>query len=215
MTQAASAGRRKPGPVPTLSRAKVIATGLEVLAREGVRSVSFRTVALRLGVAPNALYTYVADKDDLINGMMMASMEAVDLPTVGDPRSGREQLVSMLCSMRSVLIDNAELFNVTTNSADTARWMLDSFEQLATILREINPDERKAAGLYMALVDLTVGSALTTARANANPTDPDEVLDMVDANRSPKAYALGSAAFELDRGEVFERALNVLLDAER
>jgi AcrR family transcriptional regulator len=48
-----------------LDRAAIIAAGMELLAREGLRGLSLRAIAGALDVAPNALYHHVADRKAL------------------------------------------------------------------------------------------------------------------------------------------------------
>lgn len=53
-----------------LSRAGVLAAAVTLADREGLESLSMRRLASELGVVPMALYKHVADKDDLVAGMI-------------------------------------------------------------------------------------------------------------------------------------------------
>lgn len=55
---------------PTLTRDAVLRAAVALADAEGVEAVSMRRVAERLGVVPMALYKHVADKDDLLDGMV-------------------------------------------------------------------------------------------------------------------------------------------------
>ena len=48
-----------------LDRAAIVAAGMELLARDGLRGLSLRAIAAALEVAPNALYHHVKDRKDL------------------------------------------------------------------------------------------------------------------------------------------------------
>ena len=48
-----------------LDRAAIVAAGMELLARDGLRGLSLRAIAAALEVAPNALYHHVTDREDL------------------------------------------------------------------------------------------------------------------------------------------------------
>jgi AcrR family transcriptional regulator len=50
VTETVVADRRKPGPSRSLTRDRVVAAGLELMARDGLSSVSLRAVAQKLGV---------------------------------------------------------------------------------------------------------------------------------------------------------------------
>lgn len=53
-----------------LDRARVLAGAVALADRDGLAAVSMRTLAAELGVVPMALYKHVADKHDLIDGMV-------------------------------------------------------------------------------------------------------------------------------------------------
>lgn len=48
-----------------IDRAQVLAVALEQLSRDGMHRLSLRSIAAALGVAPNALYRYFADRAQL------------------------------------------------------------------------------------------------------------------------------------------------------
>lgn len=53
-----------------LSRTKVLRAAIELADAEGIETPSMRRLADRLGVVPMALYKHVADKEDLLDGMV-------------------------------------------------------------------------------------------------------------------------------------------------
>jgi len=53
-----------------LDRATVLAAGVAMADRDGVEALSMRSLAQALDVVPMALYKHVADKEDLLNGMV-------------------------------------------------------------------------------------------------------------------------------------------------
>mgnify|MGYP003373897700 CR=1 FL=1 len=59
-----AAGRRR------LDRARVLAEAVAFADAEGLDALTIRALAARLGVVPMALYKHVADKDDLLAGMV-------------------------------------------------------------------------------------------------------------------------------------------------
>jgi TetR/AcrR family tetracycline transcriptional repressor len=66
------------------------------LAEHGVEAVTMRSLAQRLDVTPNALYSHVASKTALIDDMLdelPAKVQAPD-PQTDDPRIGLQQLMS-------------------------------------------------------------------------------------------------------------------------
>lgn len=55
---------------PRLSRARVVDTAIHLVDDEGLDALSMRALAAVLGVVPMALYKHVADREDLIGGMI-------------------------------------------------------------------------------------------------------------------------------------------------
>jgi AcrR family transcriptional regulator len=50
---------------PQLTRERVVAEALTVIAQDGVQALTMRTLAARLGVVPGALYHHVRNKEQL------------------------------------------------------------------------------------------------------------------------------------------------------
>lgn len=76
-----------PGPERTISTETIVRTALDQLADGGVATVSMRSVAARLDLTANALYTYIATKQELLSLMTDAVIgTTVDTPVTGSPR---------------------------------------------------------------------------------------------------------------------------------
>ncbi len=72
-------GRRTP-----VSRAAVLRTAVEVADRDGVGAVTMRGIARRLGVEAMSLYHHVANKEQILDGMVDAVFAEIELPADGD-----------------------------------------------------------------------------------------------------------------------------------
>jgi len=86
---------RGPGQRAGLSRDLVLDAATGLIAERG--TVTMRAVAQRLGVAPNALYSHVADRTELLDGVLDRVLAQVDAPppTPGvDPGEGLHRLMS-------------------------------------------------------------------------------------------------------------------------
>ena len=71
-----SAGRRR---VP-LNRERVLRAAVALADEVGIAAVSMRRLAQQLGVVPMALYKHVADKDELLDGMVDVVISEFDPP---------------------------------------------------------------------------------------------------------------------------------------
>jgi len=63
-----------------LSRERVLAAAVNLADREGADGLSMRRLAAELGVVPMALYKHVANKDELLDGMIDVVVAEIDLP---------------------------------------------------------------------------------------------------------------------------------------
>jgi AcrR family transcriptional regulator len=67
-------------PRTPLSRDRVLDAALKLADREGVEGLSMRRLAAELGVVPMALYKHVANKDELLDGMIDVVVAEIDPP---------------------------------------------------------------------------------------------------------------------------------------
>jgi len=90
-----SSDRRAPGQRAGLTRQAVLAQARAALAEDGVDGLSMRRLARRLGVAPNALYSHVANRDDLIDALLDDTLNEVQAPDPqrSDWREGVETIM--------------------------------------------------------------------------------------------------------------------------
>jgi TetR/AcrR family transcriptional regulator, tetracycline repressor protein len=104
----AHAARRTPGQRAGLTRESVLGQARAALAEDGVEGLSMRRLARRLGVAPNALYSHVANRDDLIDALLDDALNAVRAP---DPDRGdwRRGIQTMMRSTYEVLLAHPDL----------------------------------------------------------------------------------------------------------
>jgi TetR/AcrR family tetracycline transcriptional repressor len=84
----------------------VLAAANELLAEKGLSAVTMRAVAQRLAVAPNAIYSHVANKTELVDEVLDAVLAKVDVPRVADPA---EALYELMSSTHAVLLRHPDL----------------------------------------------------------------------------------------------------------
>ncbi|HTG47405.1 MAG TPA: TetR/AcrR family transcriptional regulator [Actinomycetota bacterium] len=63
-----------------LSRERVLLAAVDLADHEGADALSMRRLAAELGVVPMALYKHVANKDELLDGMIDVVVEEIDPP---------------------------------------------------------------------------------------------------------------------------------------
>lgn len=75
----------------SLTRAEIVGAARSILASDGVRSFTIRTVAERLGAAPMAIYTHVASKEALLDAALDSMLS--ELRLVDDPEREWDEVV--------------------------------------------------------------------------------------------------------------------------
>lgn len=73
-------GARTRAELEPLSRARLVATALALIDRDGLEAFSMRNLARELGVTPGALYHHVADRDTLLQAVTAAVQAEIAMP---------------------------------------------------------------------------------------------------------------------------------------
>ncbi|MCF3130212.1 TetR/AcrR family transcriptional regulator [Streptomyces olivochromogenes] len=95
---------RRTSPQPareTLTRQRVLHAAVELADAGGLETLSMRKLGEAVGVEAMSLYNHVANKEDLLDGMVDLVFGEVELPTPGD--EWREAMRRRAISMRLVL----------------------------------------------------------------------------------------------------------------
>ncbi|WP_104139850.1 TetR/AcrR family transcriptional regulator [Arthrobacter sp. ZGTC131] len=123
MTQQVEAARRVP-----LSRDRVLAAAVELADEVGIEALSMRRLAQELGVVPMALYKHVANKEELLNGMVDAIVAEID-PAVRDAGWKRTVRLRVLSARRALLQHRwaRRVLESRTNTTPAVLGYMDSF----------------------------------------------------------------------------------------
>ena len=73
----------KTTPRPPLTRHRALATAVALADAEGIGSLTMRRLARELGVEAMSLYHHVANKDDILDGMVDMVFGEIELPAAG------------------------------------------------------------------------------------------------------------------------------------
>ncbi|MFE4227843.1 TetR/AcrR family transcriptional regulator [Arthrobacter sp. NPDC056886] len=123
MTQQAERTRRIP-----LSRARVLTAAVALADDMGIEALSMRRLAQELGVVPMALYKHVANKEELLDGMVDALVSEID-PPVRD--AGWKDVVRLrvLSARRALLLHpwGRQVLESRTNQTPAVLGYMDSF----------------------------------------------------------------------------------------
>ena len=123
MTQQAERTRRAP-----LSRDRVLNAAVGLADDVGIEALSMRRLAQELGVVPMALYKHVANKEELLDGMVDALVSEIDPPVGG---AGWKDAVRLrVLSARTALLHHPwarQVLESRTNKTPAVLGYMDSF----------------------------------------------------------------------------------------
>ena len=75
---AAPSKRRRPGPRRALTEDEILDAAMQLLDEGGANGASVRGIAAKVGVAPNAVYSYFPDKSSVIRALVERLFGEVD-----------------------------------------------------------------------------------------------------------------------------------------
>lgn len=203
--QAATPGPRRRGPARGLTRDQVVHAALDELRENGIDAVSFRSVSRRLGVNPMALYTYVADKDELLSAMFDHVFGTIGETLPAEADDPRRVLTGFFAAAYRLMVEYADLSRLVRPTA--VGMDRDLAERLYRVLADLGVATARIADVHLALLELTIGSAIA-AGAGVPPAGPG-----LDDPERPLLSAVLRRAEELDVEDHFMHTLGLLLDA--
>jgi AcrR family transcriptional regulator len=96
--------RKRPGPRRALTEDEILDATLQLLDEGGASGVSVRGIAARVGVAPNAVYTYFPDKAAVISSLVERLFGEIDHGVFADrAQPWRQRVESLAVELRARL----------------------------------------------------------------------------------------------------------------
>src|SRR5215216_4872060 len=163
-------------PRGSLTRDEIINEAGALLDEHGPGALSMRRLADRLGVAPNALYTYVRGKADLIDGLVDQVYAGLDLEP--DPAGDwTEQLATLSQGIRGHLLAHPAVVPFALQQPGLGPHSLRLGEAIYNVLRPAGFSDQAVVGIVYALLTYILGFvALEVPRAGTTQQSSDEVV---------------------------------------
>ncbi len=202
-----------------LSRERVLRGAMAIADAGGIGSLTIRSLAHELGTKPMSVYHYVANKDEIIDGMVDLVYGEIDLPTVGG--EWQSQMRRRCRSARQVLRRHPWAIGLLQSRLVPGPATLAHLDAVIGTLRAGGFSVEMTAHAY-ALIDAYVyGFALSEASLPINgPESVTEVAESMMASFSSGAYPhLLEFSTEhvlrptYDFGDEFEFGLDAVLDS--
>ena len=208
----------EPGGRRVLTRERVVAEALSIIAAGGAQDLSMRALAARLGVVPGALYRHVRGKEQLHDLVLDAVLGEVDFRAdAAAPWSAR--VAALAGRLRAVLEHHpgtAALLKTRDPLSPTSLALAEAF--LAPLLTA-GLSGPEAALAFRLIYDYTLGFALADPSSPAEQRLQDTVtrqqleafLRALPVDRFPALAAHGPHAWDADRDKRFAAGLGILL----
>jgi AcrR family transcriptional regulator len=203
-----------------LTRQRVVAEALAVIAHDGVQALTMRRLAARLGVVPGALYHHVRNKQQLHDLVLDNVLAEVDIHT--DPSLGwTDQLKVVAHRLRQVLEDHPGVAGILKTRDPLGPHSLALAEAFLGPLQAAGFADRQAGLAFFLLVDYTIGVAVSGTPTSVNEQrvrDPatraqlHQFFRSLPPDRFPALVALGEHVWVDNRDQRFTAGLQVLLD---
>jgi AcrR family transcriptional regulator len=215
---AASAGRKQE-PRERLSRERVLASAIRLADVGGIESLSMRKLGEELGVEAMSLYNHVANKDDLLNGMIDAVFAEIESPSL--EQNWKTAMRTRGLSVRAALLRHPWATGLMDSGATPGAATLRHHDRVIGCLRGGGFSFAMTAHAFSVLDGYIYGFAM---QDRALPFDtPEDTGAMAAAMlaRFPAGEFPFLAAFMrehvlkpgYDYGDEFEYGLDLILDA--
>jgi AcrR family transcriptional regulator len=214
----ATTARRAP-----LNRDKVLIAAVRLADRDGVDAVSMRSLAHELDVVPMALYKHLANKDQLLDGMVDVVVGEIEAPP--DAADWRTAVRDRILSARRALLRHPWAAQVIESRGQPSPLVLDYMESLVDLMRRGGLSVDLTHYAMHALGSRIWGFTQEVFPSPPPPDDPAVLAAMAEqmAARYPRILELATNGAHDEEGRMivgpgcddqreFEFALDLLLD---
>jgi AcrR family transcriptional regulator len=159
-----------------LSKQRVLRAAVALADQGGVRSLSMRKLAQQLGVEAMSLYHHVANKDDILDGIVDVVFSEIDLPS--SEAEWKAAMRQRAISAREALLRHPWATGLMESRSTPGPATLRHHDAVLGILRTAGFSIELAAHAFSVLDSYIYGFALQ--EANLPFKDPEELAAVAD-----------------------------------
>jgi AcrR family transcriptional regulator len=219
----AATARRRPGPRRATTEGEILDAALALLDQGGATAVSVRGIAARVGVAPNAVYTYFPDKAAVVKALVERLLSEVNHDVFADrAQPWRLRVEALALELRQRLTAHPGVVQLMISGPMTGPHALVLNEALLELLDDAGLSPVDAPRASYLLIIYVVGSiALVVADAQEPGPLPAEAewiarrrcaLAETPADPYPRAAAAAATRAAYISTEQYLWGLHRLLD---
>jgi TetR/AcrR family transcriptional regulator, tetracycline repressor protein len=172
----ATAPRGHRGPRRTLTEDQILDAALSLLDEGGANAASVRSIAAKVGVAPNAVYTYFPDKAAVVSALVERLLGEVDHAAFADrDQPWRQRMETIALELRARLTAHPAAVPLMMGGPMNGPAALALGERLLELLSDAGLDPTEAArGSYLLIVYVFGSIALEVAEVQEPGALPPE-----------------------------------------
>ena len=202
---------------PPLSRERILRAAIDMADIDGIESLSMRKLAQVLGVEAMSLYNHVANKEDLLDGIVDIAVGEIDLP----PREAdwQEAMRQRATSAHAVLLRHPWASMLIVSRINVGPAMLSYVDATIGCLLEAGFSYEMADRAWNAIDSYIYGFALQELNFPFDPAEyasaAKEFLPLVPADKYPYLNGLSQEviAGRHDGIQEFEFGLELVLNS--
>ena len=204
---------------PRLTRERVVAEALAVIAQDGIQALTMRSLAARLGVVPGAVYHHVRNKQQLQDLVLDNVLAEVDVH-LDHALGWTDQLKVLAHRLRQVLEQHPGVARILKSRDPLGPHSLALAEAFLEPLQAAGFGDRQAGLAFFVLVDYTIGFAVSSTSTSVNEqrlrdpatrTQLHQFFRSLPPDRFPALVTLGEHVWVDNRNERFTAGLDALV----
>jgi AcrR family transcriptional regulator len=203
---------------PRLSRDRVLRGAVAVADAGGIHGLTIRSLARSLGVKPMSVYYYVANKDEILDGIVDLVFSEIELPEVGG--DWRAEIRRRAHSARRVLRAHPWAIGLMESRTSPGPATLRHHDVVIATLRAAGFSHQLTAHAYALLDSYTYGFALQEAglpfeQSGAVGDVAEPIMEQFSTGEYPRLVEMATAYYlqpGYNFGDEFEWGLDLILD---
>jgi AcrR family transcriptional regulator len=204
---------------PRLSRERVLEAAMAVADEGGIDALTIRSLAQSLGVKPMSVYYYVANKDEILDGIIDLVFSEIELPTAG--ADWRTEMRRRADSARRVLRAHPWAIGLMESRTSPGPATLRHHDQVIATLRAAGFSRELTAHAYALLDSYTYGFVLQEIGLPFEGSDSvaevaEPIMEAFGAGEYPHLVEMATDYYlkpGYDFGDEFTWGLELILDA--
>jgi TetR/AcrR family tetracycline transcriptional repressor len=216
LSNGTAAGKTRGRPREPLTRDRIVQAAVRIMDTEGLEAVTMRRIGRELGVEAMSLYNHVADKEDILAGVVEAVMAEFELSD-GAGGEWAERGRAAARAWRELLKAHPNVITLMSEQRKpmTTLRALRPMEDAIGTIRASGLSDQEAAKAFRAFGGYIQGFVLAEVANLFGGDDvrvlPEEISDTLPIDQLPNLAATLPYLFRCDFDDAFEYGLDLMI----